>query len=452
MSVAYREFIRRKTQFGAESGFDPLWMPDFLFDFQSALTEWAIRKGRAALFADCGLGKSAMQLVWAENVVRKTNKPVLILTPLAVAGQTVREAEKFGIEAEHSRDGKYTAKIVVTNYERLHYFESSDFAAVVCDESSILKNDKGIRKAEVTEFMRETPYRLLCTATAAPNDFDELGTSSEALGYLGFQDMRGRFFVQQTAQDHLGWGRTKYRLRDHAKHDFWRWVNSWARVCRTPSDLGFGDERFVLPELVSAEHVVKATTPRTGVLFDMPAVTMDEQREERRRTLAERCERVASLVNTGQPAVAWCHLNPEGDLIERLVPDAVQVSGADSDDAKEEKLAAFADGQIRVLVSKPTICGFGLNWQHCAHQTFFPSHSFEQWYQAIRRCYRFGQTRPVHVDVVTSEGERGVLENLKRKQGQAELMFSMLVQLMNEHLDIDSTTSFSNTEVIPSWL
>ncbi len=437
------------------AGFDPIWLPDCLFEFQRHLVDWSIRKGRSAIFADCGLGKTIMQLVWAENVVRKTNKPVLILTPIAVGQQTIQEAEKFGIDAERSRDGSFNAgaRIVVTNYERLGRFNSSDFSGVVCDESSILKNFAGKRKEEITEFMRTRPYRLLCTATAAPNDYIELGTSSECIGEMGFQDMITRFFKQETSKDHLGWGRTKYRMRGYAERDFWRWVVSWARACRRPSDLGYEDDDFALPPIETREHVITSRVKRAGMLFDMPAITLNEQREERRRTINERCDKVADLVNdTGEPAVVWCHLNTEGDQLARDIPDARQVSGSDSDERKEELFDAFASGDLRVLVTKPTIAGFGLNWQHCAHQTFFPSHSFEQWYQSVRRCWRFGQKRPVVVDVVTSEGEMGVLSNLRRKAEAATAMFGNLVSLMNDQLEISFDNPFTTKERSPRWL
>lgn len=453
--VSYAEFLARKTQLDGGDGFDPVWMPDFLYPFQAHLVEWATSRGRAAIFADCGLGKSPMQLVWAENVVRHTNRPVLIVTTLGDSAQTVREAEKFGVDAVRSRDGSVpaSAKVVVTNYERLAHFDAAGFAGVVCNESSILKNFDGKTKAAVTEFLRARPYRLLCTATAAPNDYVELGTSSEALGELGFRDMASRFFKQETTRDHLGWGRTKYRIRGHAERDFWRWVCSWARAIRKPSDLGFDDAAFDLPPLATREHVISARAKRPGALFDLPAITLEEQREERRRTLPERCERVAELVNpTGRPAVAWCHLNDEGDLLERIIPGSAQVTGSDPDERKEEMFDAFVSGEVRVLVTKPTIAGFGLNWQHCAHQTFFPSHSFEQWYQAVRRCWRFGQTRPVVVEIVASEGEDGVLANLQRKAAAAEEMFSRLVELMNEELHVGRTGEFPTPERVPSWL
>ena len=452
----YEAFLRERAQAGADSGFAPLWMPDFLFDFQASMVEWAVRKGRAAIFADCGLGKTPMGLVWASNVARKTSRPVLYLTPLAVASQTVHEADKFGIEAAHSRDGSVSSHIVVTNYERLHYFNASDFAGVVCDESSILKSFAGQRRGEITAFMRKVPYRLLQTATAAPNDYIELGTSSEALGYMGHMDMLNRFFkndLNNSAQGRMRGEVIKWRLKGHAELPFWRWVCSWARAIRRPSDLGFDDSRFVLPPLNEVEHLVKANSLADGMLFALPAVGLKEQREERRRTVEERCAMVAELVNkTGQPAIVWCHLNDEGDELQRVIPDAVQVSGGDSDDRKEERLKAFAEGRARVLITKPKIGAWGLNFQHCNHVTFFPSHSFEQYYQAVRRCWRFGQKRAVKVDIVTTEGERGVMSNLQRKAEQADAMFSRLVDEMNHAMHIERSNNMTKKMEVPEWL
>jgi len=467
METDYDTFLDAKTHLGSMSGFQPLYMPDFLFPFQRSLTEWAIEKGRCAIFADCGLGKTPMQLVWAQNVVLKTNKPVLILTPLAVGQQTIREAHKFGIEAAQSRDGSVTSKITVTNYQQLHKYNWQDFAGVVCDESSILKNFDGAIKGQITDFMRKLPYRLLCTATAAPNDYIELGTSSEALGELGHIEMLQRFFRPieggSYAQGGSGGGGmkrfnkdlfgAKFRFRGHAERDFWRWICSWARAVRKPSDLGFPDDGYILPDLKTVEHVISARTVNPDFLFDMPAIGLQEQRSERRRTIGERCERAAELIaHTGKPAVAWCHLNEEGHMLEKLIDGAVEVEGSDSDEYKEETFEAFAAGQIRVLVSKPVIAGFGLNWQHCSHQTFFPSHSFEQWYQAVRRSWRFGQQNPVRVDVIASEGEAGVLANLNRKAVQADQMFANMVSLINQELRIIRTNQHVQKQEVPSWL
>jgi hypothetical protein len=452
----YEKFLANRAQRGSDQGFAPVFMPDFLFDFQKQIVEWSVRKGRAAVFADCGLGKTPMGLTWASNVNQKTNKPVLYLTPLAVGAQTAREAEKFGIEATHSRDGRIASGIVITNYERLHYFQPSDFSGVVCDESSILKSFAGSRKKEITNFMRQVEYRLLQTATAAPNDYIELGTSSEALGYLGHIDMLNRFFkndLNNSAQGRMRGEVIKWRLKGHAEIPFWRWVCSWAIAIRRPSDLGFNDDRFRLPPLNEIEHLVDTENLRDGMLFALPAVGLKEQREERRNTVQERCGEVAKLVNhTGEPAIVWCHLNDEGDMLESMIPDAVQVSGSDSDDRKEERLEAFSTGKARVLITKPKIGAWGLNFQHCNHVTFFPSHSFEQYYQAVRRCWRFGQKRDVRVDIVTTDGERGVMKNLQRKAEQADAMFSRLVAEMNHAKGIAHVNQMTNRVEVPSWL
>jgi hypothetical protein len=349
--------------------------------------------------------------------------------------------------------------IIVSNYERLHYFKSDDFGAVVCDESSILKSFDGVRRGEVTDFMRKTEYRLLCTATAAPNDYIELGTSSEAVGQLGRMDMLNRFFKndQNTSDTSRKWshhgGRDKWRFKGHAEAQFWRWACSWARAVRKPSDLGFEDGAFVLPELVEREHMVKARSAAPGMLFDLPAQGLWEEKQEARRTIQERCEMAAALVNgTGQPAVVWCHLNDEGKALAKLIPDAREVSGSDTDEEKESAFVDFASGRIRVLITKPKIGAFGLNWQHCAHVVYFPSHSYEQYYQAVRRCWRFGQKREVVVDIVTTKGGHEVMESLKRKARQADAMFSSLVAEMNHALTISRGVEAWKEGEVPSWL
>ncbi len=452
----YYKFLEDKAQSENMGGFDPVFMPDFLFDFQKALVEWAVRKGRASIFADCGLGKTPMLLSWAQNVIQKTNGNVLIITALAVGAQMVQEAEKFGIQVKRSSDGVAHRGITITNYEQLHKFNPDDFIGCVCDESSILKSFNGSRRNEITVFMRKMPYRLLDTATAAPNDYLELGTSSEALGYLGHMDMLARFFkndLNNSASGRMRGEVIKWRFKGHAETPFWKWVCSWARAMRRPSDLGFDDSRFVLPPLIEEEHLVIANSLADGMLFALPAVGLKEQREERRRTVQERADKVAGLVNgTGEQALVWCHLNEEGDTLEKMIPDSIQVSGKDKDEAKEEKLLAFANGKARVLITKPKIAAWGLNFQSCRHVTFFPSHSFEQYYQGVRRCWRFGQKRDVHVDIVTTEGELGVLKNLQRKSAQADRMFSNLVAEMNASMAIDRAANYSKKIEVPSWL
>lgn len=478
-AAPYSEFIRQKSQFTHGDGFEPTFIQDCAFDFQKHLIEWSVRMGRCAIFADCGLGKTLMQLAWAENIIRHTNRPVLICTPLAVASQTCKEAAKFGIEATQSRDGKHSGGIVVTNYEQLHQFDSGQFCGVICDESSILKNFGGATRKRITRFMSKMRYRLLCTATAAPNDYVELGTSSEAIGGLTHSDMLRRFFKmlddkgqkselrnQEQAErlievDHNYYQKLAYRvaqtigqwrLKHHAVQHFWRWVASWARACRIPSDLGFDDGGFVLPKLTEFDHVIKPDRPPRGHLFNVPAFGIGEEKRERLRTLEQRCNFVSDLVNHDRPAVVWCHLNPEGDMLENVIPDAVQISGKTPDEKKCEIYDAFASGQIRVLVIKPKIGAFGLNWQHCNHVVSFPSHSYEQNYQALRRCYRFGQTRDVVADMVATEGEIRVLGNMRAKGKKADAMFTALVREMNEAMRIERENPYTNRVEVPQWL
>lgn len=457
--MEYQEYLKRKIQNNKDFGFEPLSLPDYLFDFQKYLVEWALRKGRAAIFADCGLGKSPMELVWADEVSKKTNGKILLLTPLAVGQQMQKEAEKFGIETVRSRDGSANGKIIITNYEQLHQFNPNDFTGIVCDESSILKSFNGSIKHQITIFMRKIKYRLLATATAAPNDFIELGTSSEALGYLGYMDMLNKFFKNDMNNSSTGRYRgetVKWRLKGHAELAFWRWITSWARAVRKPSDLEFNDDGFNLPELIENDYLmdiegryVEGCLP--GMVID--ANGLKEQRDEKRATISERCIKVAEIVNnTKDYAVVWCDLNDEGDLLEKLIPGSVQVSGKDSDIRKEEKLNAFSNGNERVLITKPKIGAWGLNWQHCNHTIIFPSHSYEQYYQAIRRFLRFGQKRNVNVDLVYTKGYINVIKNLRRKQLQADQMFKNLVNEMNNSIHLKNTKDYNNKTEIPKWL
>jgi hypothetical protein len=383
---------------------------------------------------------------------------LLILTPLTVAYQFIREGEKFGRSINRSKDGNIKPGITVANYERLHYFNPNDFDGVVCDEASAIKSFDGKRRKEVTRFMSKMKYRLLGTATPAPNDFIELGTLSEALGYLGQIEMLGMYFrnddktVHQFRKDGDFWNSHKWFFKAHAEIPFWRWVCSWARAIRKPSDLGpYDDTRFILPRLDIEQHVVKTGHLLPGELFPVIACTLSQQREERRITMDDRCAKVAELVAHDKQAVVWCHLNPEGDLLEKMIPGSVQVAGCDSDDDKEDRLTAFTQGKVRVLVTKQKIGGWGLNWQHCGHHVFFPSHSFEGYYQAIRRSYRFGRTEPVKVDIVTTEGEAGVTENLKKKQINADAMFNNLVAEMNNALGVKNFDNHTKEMEPPVW-
>ena len=472
----YVSFLDKKTHVGCEHGFEPTFMPDMLFPFQHSLVEWSTRKGRAAVFADCGLGKTFIQLTWAENVARQTNGRVLILTPLAVSFQTVLEGAKIGVEVIQRKTGmEKSDRIVVTNYERLHYFNPCEFDGVVCDESSILKHFTGATQMEVTRFLTKIKYRLLCTATAAPNDYIELGTSSEALAELSNSEMLKRFFKQlddkgqkkemreQGRNEKLAQHFAKlsfrvhqsigqWRLKRHAETDFWRWVCSWARACRKPSDLGFDDTGFILPQLIERNHIITPHTPPEGMLFTLPAIGLQEEREERRRTLTQRCEFVAELVNHDKPAVVWCHMNDEGKLLEKIIPGAREIAGCTPDEEKEEIYRDFASGKLLKLVIKPKIGAWGLNWQHCAHVVTFASHSYEQYYQSVRRCWRFGQKSDVRLDVVATLGEAGVISNMLRKSDQADAMFRVMVEEMNKAQKVKRPESGKKEMELPSWL
>lgn len=464
--TTYAEFLADRAQLADRGGFDPDGLPGHLFDFQHALVEWAVRQGRAAIFADCGLGKTPMSLAWAEQVHRHTGKPVLLLTPLAVGQQIVAESEKFGHDAAMSRDGAITAAITVTNYEQLGKFNPGRFGGVVCDESSILKSFDGATKAAVTEFMRRIQYRLLDTATAAPNDYTELGTSSEALGDLGYMDMLTRFFINKDRKQSSRGGRVMrwemsdrvgldrpggWRLKGPAEEPFWRWVSSWARAIRKPSDYGFSDELHQLPKLIEHTHVVDPATVEDYCLFDVPTYRMADERREQRRTITERCEAAASILSDADTAVAWCHLNDESALLTKLISGAVELSGSDPIEAKEEKLTAFSGGDIRVLVTKPAIGAWGLNWQHSHRMTYFPNHSYELYYQAVRRMWRFGQTRPVQVDAITTPGGKRMLANLRAKSQRADAMFAALIAHMNNAQSVPKNV-YDKEIGLPRWV
>lgn len=453
----YEAFLRAKTHWVQEgASIDPESMSDRLFPFQRYLTAWALSNRRAALLTDCGTGKGPMQLFWADYVHRVTGRPVIIATPLAVSFQMAAEAEHFDIEAGVSRNGKPVAGVTITNYEQLEHFDRDDFAGMSCDESSILKSFDGVTKGLITDFMRHMPWRLLASATAAPNDYIELGTSSEALGFLGYMDMLSRFFTNdQHTVRHGGHGLWRkvsdWRFKGHAEAAFWQWVTSWARSMRKPSDLGFDDAGFELQPLHVRQHVVATDAQANGTLFALPAVGLQEERQEVRQTLTQRCEKAAELLAGAERGVAWCQLNAEGDLLTKLIDGAVQVKGSDAPEAKEEALLAFTRGDIRVMVTKPSIGGWGLNWQHCHRMTYFPSHSYEEYYQAVRRCHRFGQEHPVQVDLVTTEGGANALENLQRKAAAADRMFEALVAHMRGAQAVEPV-SYDKTVEVPAWL
>lgn len=425
LGLSYEDFIKSKQIVLADAGLTEIpELNPMLFPFQKDMVAWALRKGRAALFCDCGLGKTPMQLEWAKHIPGR----VLILAPLAVAQQTIREGKKFGITATYSRK-PCDAKITVTNYEMLEHFNPADFTGIVLDESSILKSYDGAFRNLIIESFSKTPFRLACTATPAPNDYMELGNHSEFLGALTRTEMLSTFFV------HDGGDTAKWRVKRHAQRDFWKWVCSWAVMMRKPSDLGYDDDGFILPPLVIEDIVIDVAKPIDGRLFALPAITLQERRQARSATTEERAAKVAEIVATKpkEPWLIWCNLNSESHLAASLIHAATEVEGANTRDEKEERMLGFSAGIYRVMVSKPSIAGYGMNWQHCPNVVFLGlSDSYEQFYQAIRRCWRFGQKKPVHCYIVTSSQEGAVTENIKRKEKDAAKMAEEMVNNMHE--------------------
>lgn len=440
--MTYEEFIQSKRHTSQDFGIESRWLPDAMFDFQKHVAERSIRKGRYADYLDTGLGKTIIQLAHAVNYVRATNKPVLIITPLAVAFQFIAEAEKFGIDdVTQSKDGKLRSKITVCNYQRLSHFDPNDFDCVILDESSILKDDEGTTRHQITQFFKRVKYRYLFTATPSPNDFTELGTSSEALGYLGFTDMLTKFFkANSNTIDPASIG-TEWVLKAHARRSFFEWVSTWSVSMRRPSDLGFSDDRFILPKLIETEHCI--ANPNTKVvngqfqMFNSVETRKQDIDREARQTIALRCEKAIELAAPHDYSIYWTNLNAEADLIERLDPNAVQIKGKGmSIDQKEEILLAFGKGQIEKLVTKASITAFGLNWQHCNHNTFFPTFSQEQYYQALRRTYRFGQKRDVYFDVIYPDGGRRCLDAIHAKTAKADELYTMLNANVNHQYQV----------------
>ena len=437
VSANYLDFLESKKHSIGNFGFEANYIPDIAFDFQKFIIEKAIRKGRTAIFADTGLGKTLIQLSIAKNIVNYTNKNVLILTPLAVAFQFIIEAEKLGIDdIEYSKNGNYTKKIVICNYERLHYFNQNNFIGVILDESSILKNFDGKFKNQITSFIKKIPYRFLSTATPSPNDFIELGTSSEALGYMGYVDMLGKFFKQNnnavdSRNRNIG---EKFYLKPHAEKNFFSWVNQWAIMVKMPSDLGFSNERYKLPELIVNKHIVKndSQISMNGQIsmFNVVAKNFNEIRYEQKQTEEKRCEKAIELAKD-KTSVYWCNTNNESSILKNSDKDAVEIIGSQSIEKKEEILLAFSKGEIKRIITKAKMTSFGLNWQHCTHSVFFPTWSYEQYYQSIRRFWRFGQTNDVTIDLVVSDGQTRVLEALQQKTQKAIELHKNLTENVN---------------------
>lgn len=436
-NMNYEQFLQSKKHLLGSFGFKPNYYPDIAFDFQKAIIERAVNKGRMAIFADTGLGKTLIQLSIAQNIVKETNKRVLILTPLAVGFQFIQEAEKLHIpNVYQTLKGELKGKIIVCNYERLHYLDSNDFIGCILDESSILKNFDGKIKNQINSFIKKMPYRFLSTATPSPNDFIELGTSSEALGYMGYMDMLTKFFKNnQNSVDsnnrNIG---EKFYLKPHAENDFFAWVNQWSVMIKMPSDLGFSNDRYNLPELIVNNHIIKnqSLIDVNGQfqMFTPIAKSMTEVRHEQKQTELKRCEKAIELAH-GKTSVYWCNTNQESQYLKDMDSDAHEIIGSMSIEKKEDILINFAQGNIDRIITKAKMTGMGLNWQHCNHSVFFPTWSYEQYYQAIRRFWRFGQTKDVVIDMVVSDGQTRVIEALQQKTIKAIELYENLTKAVN---------------------
>lgn len=462
VKMNYQEFLESKIIKSFSYGFTPDSINNSLFDFQKDIVNWACRKGRSALWGDCGLGKTPMQLEWADKVCKQTGGKVLILAPLAVAAQTYREGQKFGIDVNIATcQDDVKPGINITNYEKLDKFTANEFIGIVLDESSILKHFTSKTRTEIIENFNNTPFRLACTATPAPNDYMELANHAEFLGIMTRSEMLATFFV------HDGGDTAKWRLKGHAADKFWEWVASWAVVIRKPSDLGYDDGKFTLPKLNIFEHTV--TTKKNYIYGQADIIetiqiakTLVERRQARKDSLVERCEKAAELASSNNEQwIVWCDLNCESELLKKLVPGAVEVKGSDTNEHKEKSIVGFSKGDIRVIVTKPSIAGFGINWQNCRNMIFVGlSDSYEAYYQAVRRCWRFGQENEVNAHIVISLQEGAVKANIERKETDAEKMFDSMVQFTQNILKKEIRATYRETtkyepmqEIqIPKWL
>jgi len=446
--MSYHDFLMRKRITDPMTGLATIpALPDSMFAFQRDITSWSMRRGRAALFAGTGLGKTFMELTWGNAIAAETGGMILHLAPLAVAQQIIREAAKWGIPARHvSQQSDCGSGINVTNYQKLAHFDVSKFVGVILDESSILKSTDGHYRTRLIEECQSVPFRLAATATPAPNDFMELGNHAEFLGVMKYTDMLATFFT------HDGGETQKWRLKGHAEQDFWKWMASWAVMLRKPSDLGYDDGAYNLPPLNQVQHQVAvdyAPSLETGMLFPMEATTLQERIGARRDTITERVALAASITPTDRPFVWWCNLNAESEALVKAIPGAVETKGSDTDDVKERKLNDFSEGRTRVLVTKPGVAGFGMNWQHCADTGFVGlNDSFEQVYQAIRRFWRFGQSKPVTVHFIAAETEGAVVSNLRRKESDAERMAAAMVLHM---ADLSAENITGTIRVVPDY-
>lgn len=460
MNISYEDFLARKKVKDPATGLtDVSGLPDFMLPHQRDIAAWALRRGRAAIFAGTGLGKTVMELVWGQKVAEHTGKPVLCFAPLAVSAQHIREAEKFGLHAEIARrSDECKAGVYVTNYQKIDHFDLSKFGGVILDESSILKSTDGHYRTRLIEECAQIPFRLAATATPAPNDFMELGNHSEFLGVMSYTDMLATFFT------HDGGETQKWRLKGHAENAFWEWMASWGVMLQKPSDLGYPNDGYDLPQLHQYQHTVGveyAPSMDTGLLFPMEARSMSERIAARRDTVSERVAMAASITPADRPFVWWCNLNSESEALARAIPGAVEIRGSDKDEDKERKLIDFSDGKIRVLVTKASMTGHGMNWQHCADTGFVGlNDSFEQVYQAVRRFWRFGQTKEVRAHFICAETEGAVIANIRRKEMDAERMAAAMVihtaSISSQEVRglTRTTPNYNPTQpiIIPDWL
>ncbi len=424
----YQEFLESKRLIVDRVGFDIKLseIHPILFDWQKDVVRWAVAKGRAALFEDCGLGKTFQQIEWARLIYERTGKNILILAPLAVASQTINEGKRIGVDICHSREGETQKGITITNYERLHYYNPDGFGGIVLDESSILKSFDGKTRKEIQKFIKAIPYRLACTATPAPNDLIELSNHAEFLNVMSGKEIIALFFISDGNTTH------KWRLKGHAKDEFWKWMAQWAVAMRMPSDLGYDNDGFILPEL-NMEQIIVNNTPLDGQLFTVEAQGLQERLQARRNSLPDRVKACADLVNNSNDTwVIWCNLNMESAELKKAIPGAVEIKGSDKPEYKEKSLIDFSQGKTRVLITKPSIAGFGMNWQHCHKVAFVGlSDSYERFYQAVRRCWRFGQKSEVDCYVIVSEAEGAVVSNIQRKEKQSMELFDNVVKNMS---------------------
>jgi len=455
--MEYKDFIENKKHLIGNFGFKANYIPDCAFDFQAHVIEKSVLKGRNALFLDTGLGKTLQEIAIAQNVVNHTNKRVLILTPLAVGFQFIKEAKDLNIteDIEISKDGKFSKKIVVANYERLHYFDPLDFDCLILDESGILKNFKGQTKNQILSFVKKIKYRFLATATPSPNDFIELGNSSEALGYMGYMDMLTKFFKnnQNNSNSNNRNIGEKYYLKPHAEKDFFAWVNQWSIMCKMPSDLGFSDKGYNLPPLNVNRHTVvnDSLIDINGQIqmYAPIAKSFTEIRHEQKQTVNQRCEKAIELA-LGKTSVYWVNRNDESSLLKELDPEAVEIKGAMSIDKKEEALIAFSNGDIKRLITKASMTSMGLNWQHCNHSVVFPTFSYEAYYQLIRRFWRFGQKREVTIECVISDGQSRVMQAIEEKTEKAKQLYENLVLNVNREF-VNEIKEFDQKIIKPKF-